>query len=278
MRRRPLATVLLLALALAACGPKAKPLNNSDALESAIDRGMGGAGTCVVLLDARTGGTIYQYNTDQVCKYRLPPCETFDIVTSLVGLDQGTITPETVVKWDGTPQPVTPWQTNANMAKAWSYEIAWWFQKLADRIGHDGMAKALATMGYGNQNISGATQAFWMGPQGGGKLMLSTREQAAFLQRIAAGRIPLTHGAVPKVGSLMTSETRGSASMTGQTGACPSNADGSRRVGWWVGRLTTPKRDIVFAASVEGPTAPPGQEVAHAFKDAMSDAGLWPSD
>src|SRR5579864_5761292 len=133
-RHRPLAAALFLTLALAACGPKAKPLNNSDALESAIDRGMGGVGTCVVLLDSRTGGTIYQYNTDQVCKYRLPPCETFAIVTSLVGLDQGLITPQTTFKWDGSPQPVTAWQTDADLKKAWQYEIAWWFERLAAKI------------------------------------------------------------------------------------------------------------------------------------------------
>ena len=40
--KRSLATLLLLGLALTACGPKAKPLNNSNALESAIDGGMGG--------------------------------------------------------------------------------------------------------------------------------------------------------------------------------------------------------------------------------------------
>ncbi|HLK23161.1 MAG TPA: penicillin-binding transpeptidase domain-containing protein [Caulobacteraceae bacterium] len=275
---RLLPIAVAFSLALAGCGPKAKPLSNSDALESAIDRGMGGVGTCVVLLDAKTGGTVYQYNTDQVCKYRLPPCETFNVVTGVLGLDRGIVTPTTVFKWDGSPQPVTAWQTNADLAKAWKYEIAWWFQKLAGEIGRDSFAKALAQMGYGNQNLGGATGAFWMGPQNGGKLALSTREQATFLERLYAGRFPLGHDAASTVEGLFSSDTRAGATMSGQTGSCPSQADGSRRVGWWVGRLTTPKRDIVFAASIEGPTAPPGEEVESGFKDAMSDAGLWPSD
>jgi beta-lactamase class D len=279
---RSLATLLLLGLALTACGPKAKPLNNSNALESAIDRGMGGIGTCVVLLDAKTGATIYQYNSAQVCRYRLPPCETFNIVTSLVGLDQGVVTPKAVLKWDGTPQPVTAWQTNANMAKAWQYQIGWWFQKLATQIGHDRYANALGVMGYGNGDLSGPAGAFWQGPHAGGALALSTREQAAFLRRLYAGKILLANAAATTVEGLMSSETRntaaGPAVMSGQVGSCPSQADGSRSVGWWVGRLTTPKRDMVFAASVEGATAPPGEEVESAFKDALSDAGLWPSD
>jgi beta-lactamase class D len=279
---RSLATLLLLGLALTACGPKAKPLNNSNALESAIDRGMGGIGTCVVLLDAKTGATIYQYNSAQVCRYRLPPCETFNIVTSLVGLDQGVVTPKTLLKWDGTPQPVTAWQTNANMAKAWQYQVGWWFQKLATQIGHDRYANALGVMGYGNGDLSGPAGAFWQGPHAGGALALSTREQAAFLRRLYAGKILLANAAAATVEGLMSSETRntaaGPAVMSGQVGSCPSQADGSRSVGWWVGRLTTPKRDMVFAASVEGATAPPGEEVESAFKDALSDAGLWPSD
>jgi beta-lactamase class D len=281
-RHRPIAAALLLTLALAACGPKAKPLNNSNALEAAIDRGMGGIGTCVVLLDTKTGATIYQYNSAQVCRYRLPPCETFNVVTSLVGLDQGLVTPKAVFKWDGTPQPVTAWQTNADMAKAWQYQIGWWFQKLATEIARDRYAKALGVMGYGNRDLTGPPGTFWQGPHAGGGLQLSTREQAAFLQRLYAGQIPLANGAAQTVEALMSGETRntaaGPAVMTGQVGSCPSQADGSRSVGWWVGRLTTPKRDLVFAASIEGPTAPPGEEVESAFKDALSDAGLWPSD
>jgi beta-lactamase class D len=281
-RHRLLAAALLLPLALAACGPKAKPLNNSNALEAAIDRGMGGIGTCVVLLDTKTGATIYQYNSAQVCRYQLPPCETFNIVTSLIGLDQGVVTPKAVFKWDGTPQPVTAWQTNADMAKAWQYQIGWWFQKLATEIGRDHYANALGVMGYGNGQFSGPPGAFWQGPHAGGALQLSTRAQAAFLQRLYAGKILLSNNAAQTVEGLMSSETRataaGPAVMSGQVGSCPSQADGSRSVGWWVGRLVTPRRDVVFAASIEGATAPPGEEVESAFKDALSDAGLWPSD
>jgi beta-lactamase class D len=187
-----------------------------------------------------------------------------------------------VLKWDGTPQAVTAWQTNADLAKAWQDQIGWWFQRLATQIGRDRFIKALAAMGYGNRDLSGPPTAFWQGPHAGGALKLSTREQAAFLQRLAVGKIPLANNAIGTVGSVLSSETRTAAAgpsvMTGQTGACASEADGSRSVGWWVGQLTTPKRNMVFAASVEGPTAPPGVEVEHAFKDALADAGLWPSD
>lgn len=280
--KRSLAAAFLVLLSLSACGPKARPLNNSDALESAIDRGMGGIGTCVVLLDTKTGATIYQYNSPQVCNYPLPPCETFNIVTSLVGLDQGVVTPKTVFKWDGAPQPVTAWQTNADMQKAWQNQIGWWFQRLAGQIGHDRYVQALGPMGYGNRNIAGPATAFWQGPQAGGQLLLSTRQQATLLQRLYAGRITLANGAATSVEGLMSSETRNSAAgpavMSGQTGACASQPDGSRHVGWWVGRLTTPKRDVVFAASIEGANAPPGEEVEQALKDALADAGLWPSD
>jgi beta-lactamase class D len=280
--KRSLTILLLSALALAGCGPKAKPLNNtnSGALEAAIDRGMGGIGTCVMLVDTKTGALVYQYNSEQVCRYRLPPCATFNIVTGLVGLDQGVVTPATVFKWDGSQQPVTAWQTDANMAKAWQDQIGWWFQRLAKQVGHDRYAQALGAMGYGDRNLGGPATAFWQGPQAGGQLSLSTREQAFFLQRLYAGKLVLANDAVRSVEALMASETRngpdGASVMTGQTGTCASQADGTRSVGWWVGRLVTPRRDVVFAASLEGATAPPGEELEHAFKDAMADAGLWP--
>ena len=141
-------------MALAACGPKAKPLNNSNALESAIDRGMGGIGTCVVLLDAKTGATIYQYNSAQVCRYRLPPCETFNIVTEPVGLDQGVVTPTPCSS--GTARPAgTAWQTDADIAKAYSTRSTGGFSA-GHRIGHDRYATRLA-IDYGN----GTLRAGW---------------------------------------------------------------------------------------------------------------------
>jgi len=276
---------ILLVLSLVACAPKSAPIKSQNTLESAIDKQMGGVGTCVILADTHSGDVLYQYNADKACNAPLPPCATFNIVTDLIGLDQGLVTPTTVAKWDGSPQPVRAWQTDADITKAYKNQIDWWFQRLAGAIGHDRYATALNQFDYGNKTLAGPLPLFWQGPHSGGGLSISTRQQVDFLRRLYTGKLPVRPETAAFVEKMMVDETRtgpnpngGQFTVSGETGSCPSQADGSRGVGWWVGRLKTPTRDMVFAASVEAADGPPGEEIEQTLKDIFADGGLWPQD
>jgi beta-lactamase class D len=272
---------LLLVLPLVACGPKPAPLAHTDALEAAVDKELGGVGTCVVMLDSKTGATLFQYNLDNVCNAPRPPCGTFNVAATLIGLDDGVITPSTVFKWDKSPQPVSAWQTDADIAKAYKNQVGWWFERLASQVGAQRLSQGLDRLGYGNRSTAGPATGFWNGPQAGGKLAISTRQQAQFMRRLYGGQLPVSAQTASAVEALLVNETRTGASggkyvMSGQTGSCATEADGSRSVGWWVGHFQSPTRDVVFAASVEAPTAPPGTEVEGAIKDIFSGQGYWP--
>jgi beta-lactamase class D len=276
--KRAVLGAVFLALSLVACAPKSAPIKNPDTLETAIDKQMGGVGTCVILADVRTGDILYQYNDDKACKAPLPPCATFNIVTDLIGLDQGLVTTTSAAKWDGSPQPVKAWQADADITKAYKNGVDWWFQRLAGAIGHDRYAKALSDFGYGNQTVAGPLPLFWQGPHSGGGLTISTRQQVDFLRRLYTGKLPVKPDTAKFVQHLMVDEARGGGAYTvsGETGSCPADADGSGNVGWWVGRLKTPTRDMVFAASVVAADAPPGEEIKQTLKDSFANAGLWP--
>ncbi len=56
--------------------------------------------------------------------------------------------------------------------------------------------------------------------------------------------------------------------------SCPSNADGSRGVGWAAAPIEG--RDLVYAASMEGPSTPPGLIIADKLEGAFRRAGLRP--
>ena len=75
----------------------------------------------------------------------------------------------------------------------------------------------------------------------------------------------------------MIDETRGTTTMSGKTGTCSSQADGSRSVGWWVGRLRSPDQELAFAISMEGASALPGRELQTRFKLALAKIGVWPA-
>ena len=290
---RAAAFALLALLALAACSPGGKapvnpPLNlpglggpsfDKDKLEAAIDGSFGGIGTCVVIDDTRSGGELYRYNSHAACMRRLPPCSTFEIASSLIGLDAGVVTPKTVFKWDHTPQPVKSWERDADAQTAFKESIVWWRQREAQMVGQGAYRERLKAFGYGSQAPDGPLTGFWLGPAAGGGLDISTDEQAGFLHRLYAGRLPVKPESLAYVEQVMLDETRGDAVMSGKTGSCPSIADGSRQVGWWVGRLQTPKHDYVFAASIEGAndSSLPGMEVEDRVKAAFAAAGMWPA-
>ena len=282
-------SVLAAVLALGACDRIAGKLPaklaaigaapfDTDRLESAIDSSFGGIGTCVVIAETGSGRQLYRYNSPSACMRRLPPCATFEIANDLIGLDAGAVTPQTVFKWDHTPQPVTGWERDTDLQTAFKGSIVWWDQRLAGLIGTAAYRQRLPALGYGNGSPDGPPAGFWQGPSAGGGLAISTLEQAGFLHRFYAGRLAVKPQSVAALEQLMTDETRGDAVMSGKASDCASTADGSRQTGWWIGRLTSPKHDYVFAASMDAQSdsSLPGVEIERRVKTAFADAGLWP--
>jgi len=287
----PLSVIALVGL-LSACSPAstggglasggAAPGHlNIDKLNTGIDNAIGGIDTCVVVLDTKTGRRVYGYGQAEACMAQLPPCATFDIPATLIGLNQGVIDPKAVLKYDGSPQPISAWKTDADLNKAFSQQIGWWFQHLASAIRPDRFAGGLRDMDYGDHNTAGPPTAFWMGPQAGGALTITEGQQADFIHRFYAGDLKIKPDAIALVQGLTHDETRpepggGQAVISGRGASCATVPDGSRNVGWWVGRVQTPWQDLSISASVEGPDAPPGLEIGQRLKDVFTDAGLLP--
>ena len=276
--------------ALCACGPGGKiklpfkwpgsnPGFDKDALEGAIDNGFGGVGTCVVIDDAKSGREVYRYNSHGVCDNKMPPCQTYEIAGDLIGLDAGVVDPTSKRKWDGTPQPMSSWQQDADLKIAFANSIGWWQARIAQDIGRDTLKQDLHRLGYGNEDIGSSLTSFWMGPSQGGELGISTREQAGFLHRLYPGRLPVKPSSARAVEQLMAGETRGAATIGGKGGDCATLSDSSREVAWYVGRLTSGAHDWTFAASLEGDSknAMPGIELQHRVKAAFAQGGLWPA-
>ena len=65
---------LLAVLVLAGCGPREPRLPNA-ALDQAIGASIGDPSTCVLIVDARTGKTVYSYNAGFDCVRGLPACD-----------------------------------------------------------------------------------------------------------------------------------------------------------------------------------------------------------
>ncbi len=284
-----------LAALLAACSPKpggsgavhSGPASGGgaaafrlDKLNNGIDNQIGGLGTCVILRDTGSGHEVYRYGDAVACMAQLPPCGLFDVPNSLIGLDQGVITPKTVLAWDGKPQPVSLWQKDSDWLTAFRVGDEGWFGRLAAKIGPDQYVRQLRALNFGDHNTAGPPGAFWMGPQAGGALTDDVEQQADFTRRFYAGDLPVKPDVIAMVQAQTLDETRtgpdGVYQVSGRAVSCPSVPDASRTAGWWTGRVKGPRGDWSFAAAVEGQEAPPGMEIERRLKAVFTDAGLLP--
>lgn len=265
------------ALILASCGKPPGPTFDAARLEAGLDPSVGGPDTCLTILDTATGAEIYRYGAPSVCDRPLAPCHTFAVPMALIGLDDGKLKPDQTWRWDGQPQPYKVWERDADLAGAWRTGSGWFFQRLARAIGPDRFKQQLSAFGYGQGKPIGDPDHFWMGPAADGGLFISTRGQAAFLRRLARGDLPVKPGTMAAVEALMVDETRGAVALSDIGASCSSNAQYSRGVSWWIGRIHGPDRDRVFALSIESDKPLPGFEIRARVMPIFARAGLWPA-
>lgn len=284
MKPRPGASFLLVAaaaLALSGCnwlpGQGSKLKLDKDRFEAALDPAVGGPDTCLVLKDTGSGAELYRYGAESACNRPFAPCETFRIPLTVIGLSDGKVSRSEVVKWDGKIQPYKAWERDMDLEGAWRVGAEWWFQRLAQQIGPDRFKQALSAYDYGQGKPIGRPDAFWMGPAAGGGLFVSTRNQADILRKLADARLPAKPDAQGTVQSLMADVVRGQTELYDLGASCPSIADASREVSWWLGRIKGPDRDLVFALSIESANPLSGREIRNRMLPILTRAGLLPA-
>jgi beta-lactamase class D len=280
-RRLGLILLVAVGLGLGGCGRIQRLIHgpgfDTGVLDAQLDPIIGGPDTCVVIVDTASGAELYRYGDHAVCNRPLAPCAAFNAPMALIGLDTGVIKPDTVWPWDGSAQPSEQWRKDANLASAFQWDTPWWWRRLAQAIGPDRFAQRLSAFGYGQGRPVGDPLAFWQGPAAGGGLFISSHDQAAFLRKLYLGQLPVSPAAARTVQGLMIEETRGDTTLSGLTASCPSIADNSRNLGWWVGRIQSPRRDVIFAMSIEGQNALPGMEIRSRATPILVQAGLLPA-
>jgi beta-lactamase class D len=284
---RPLALLTAAAVALAGCdklpGRAAAAAFDKDQLEAALDPSVGGPDTCMVITDVGSGAELYRYGAQSVCNRPLAPCNTFNIPLALIGLDDGQMKPGETWAWDGKVQPYKAWEHDTDLAGAWRSGAGWFFQRLAREIGPARFRQQLSAFGYGQGAPVGNPEAFWQGPAAGGGLFISTRGQAQFLRKLALGTLPVKPEASRAVQALSADLTRGATALSDLGASCPSTADATRNVSWWVGRIQgadvagKPGRDLVFALSIESQNPLPGNEIRSRALPIFSRVGLLPA-
>lgn len=210
------------------------------------------AQAAMVVLDTATGRHV-RLNPGQAAR-PLPPCSTFKIPNTLIALAAGAVTlDDHFMARDAERDPRTDfwsdaWDRDQDLPSALRRSTVWYYQELARRVGPAEMQRQLDRLGYGNRDISGGIDRFWLG----GSLRISADDQVAFLRRLHAGEfaVPEPHLALLREG-LLQEEAAGRA-LYAKTGACTVAGSDDDWVGWWVGWIDRPEGPAFFALNLTG--------------------------
>jgi beta-lactamase class D len=183
-----------------------------------------------------------------LCTRATIPASTFKIAHSLIALETGVVEDaETVLPWDGTTYPVAEWNHNNTLRTAVRVSCAPCFQGVARKIGSERMQDWLVKLGYGNHDISGSIDHFWLS----GGLRISPVEQIDFLRRFDSGKLPIASRTAETVRDIITLDVGQSHILRGKTGLSQP-PDFPELAAWFVGWLELGERRVFFATLING--------------------------
>lgn len=211
-------------LVLASCSVNKAKIDNS--LKKYFDaKNVDG---CFTMLNNADGEiTVYNMNLDTT---RILPASTFKIVNSLIGLQTGAIKDENmVIKWDGIRRSTKEWNKDMNMKEAFKVSCVPYYQEVARRIGRDTMKLWIDSLSYGNKNIDGPIDSFWLNNH----LKISPDEQLGLLKRLYFDQLPFRKSVQQIVRDVMLQEDNTTYKLSYKTGW--GFDESNNAIGWLAG-------------------------------------------
>ena len=243
-----LAVVIVLpAPVLAGTGPRAREAPAPVTALPDLTRYFTGFDGTFVLFQVSSGRTL-RHNPAQAAEL-LAPNSTFKIPHALIALDTGVADgPDFPLPWDGRARWRESWNRDHTLASAIEVSAVWYFQEIARRIGSECMKNGLARIGYGNEDISGGLDRFWIQSS----LKISADDQVLFLRRLMAEVLPFRPEHQRMVKDMMIVRRGETGTLRGKTGTGADAAGTTAVIGWFVGALEVPGDRFVFAANLKG--------------------------
>jgi beta-lactamase class D len=202
---------------------------------------------CFGLLDNAENSFII-YNLPRYRDSAYTPASTFKIVNSLIGLQTGIITDENmVIKWDGIKRWNEEWNKDLTMKEAFAVSAVPWYQELARRIGRDTMKRWIDSLGYGNRDISGPIDSFWLNNH----LKIKPDEELGLVKKLYFDQLPFFKRTQDIVQSVMLREQNSNYKLYYKTGF--GILENGHELGWVLGWIEENRHPYFFVLNIESP-------------------------
>jgi len=198
---------------------------------------------CFVLYDLKKD-SYFKYNSER-CSEEFIPASTFKIFNSLVGLETSAVKDEfEVFKWDSVKRFYDKWNQDIDMLNAFKYSCVWFYQELARRIGLEKMQHYITLNHYGNEDISGGIDMFWLD----GGLRISADEQIEMLKKLFNNNLEFSERSMEIVKRIMIYDQTEDYIMRAKTGWAMRVED---QIGWFVGYVEKGSDVYFFATNLQ---------------------------
>jgi len=199
----------------------------------------------IALFDSQDG--VLGCSDAKKCQEAVIPASTFKIPHSMIALETGVVEgPDTILPWDHKQYSVDAWNQDLKFRDAFRLSCVPCYQAIARRVGEAGEQEWVNKLGYGNRDISGGVDKFWLW----GGLRISALEQIDFLRRFDGDKLPISSRTADLVRDIMTLDVTETYVLRGKTGSA-SPPDEEREVGWFVGWLELGARRVFFATRID---------------------------
>lgn len=204
---------------------------------------------CFALMDNGTGKFIV-YNLSRYRDSSYLPASTFKIVNSLIGLQTGKITNDSmIIKWDGVKRRVDDWNQDLTMYKAFRVSAIPYYQEVARRIGKDTMQLWLDSLKYGTRKITTAIDTFWLD----NSLKITPDEELGLVKRLYFDQLPFFKSYQEMVKRAMLFENNANYRLGYKTGWGFWNPQTGKHIGWVAGWIEENNHPYFFVLNIESP-------------------------
>lgn len=187
---------------------------------------------------------IYMGYNLKKCNIAFCPASTFKIPNTLIALESGIATSETVFKWNGEKRTFPYWEKDMTLKDAFKTSCVPIYQEIARHIGVEKMKYYTQLFNYGNLEITAENiDTFWLI----GNSEITQYQQIYFLQKLYNLELPVREESMKAVKEIMRYEVNDSYTISGKTGwAIRQKED----ITWFVGYVETNGNVYFFATNV----------------------------
>ncbi|MBR1124096.1 class D beta-lactamase [Bradyrhizobium lablabi] len=176
------------------------------------------------------------------------PASTFKIPNSIIALETGVVKDpdKDVFKWDGVKRAIEPWNQDHTLRSAIAASAVPVYQEIARRIGPERMQKYVDLFEYGNRDIGGGIDQFWLT----GNLRIDPMQQIEFVDKLRRGVLPVSKRSQELTRDILPVTKVGNAIIRAKTGLLGAE-QGKPSLGWLVGWAEAGSQQTVFAMNMD---------------------------